>query len=82
VESAGAWLIVSTSWAVKGGWSPAARFSHATLPCHGRFAQLFAQMAKLTITAIARLLFQRFLARVEERLAPGSETGGGYPQFA
>src|SRR5512134_2177515 len=33
VEGAGAWLIVSTSWAVKGGWSPAVQSSHATTPC-------------------------------------------------
>src|SRR5919199_1145176 len=29
VEGEVAWLIVSTSWAVKGGWSPAVQSSHA-----------------------------------------------------
>jgi hypothetical protein len=48
---------------------------------HGRFAQLFAQAANLTVTAIERLFFQRFLASVEERLAPGGETGGRGPQL-
>ena len=31
-------------------------------------------------TAIERLFFQRGLACVEERLTPGGETGGRYPQ--
>jgi hypothetical protein len=51
------------------------------LHCHRRFAQLCAEAAAITITAIARLLLQRLLARSEERLAPRRETGGGDPQL-
>jgi hypothetical protein len=48
---------------------------------HGRFAQLLAQAAKLTGTAIERLFFQRFLASGEERLTPGRETGSRDPKL-
>jgi hypothetical protein len=51
------------------------------LPFHGRFAQLFAQAANLTVTAIERLFFQRFLASIEERRAPGRETGSREPEL-
>jgi hypothetical protein len=48
---------------------------------HSRFAQLFAQAAKFTVTAIARGFFHRLLAGVEERLTPGRKTGSGDPEF-
>jgi hypothetical protein len=48
---------------------------------HGRFAQLFVQAAKLTVMAIERCFFQRLLASVEERLAPGRNTGSGDPEL-
>jgi hypothetical protein len=51
------------------------------LHCHGRFAQLFVQAAQLTVMAIERWFFQRLLARVEERLAPGRNTGSGAPEL-
>jgi len=49
---------------------------------HGRFAQFLAQTGELAVTAIARLVFRRFLACVEKCLTPGGETGGKDPQLA
>ena len=51
------------------------------LNVHGRFTELFAQAADFSVTAIERWCFQRLLASVEERLAPGRETGGGDPEL-
>jgi hypothetical protein len=49
---------------------------------HGRFAQFLAYTGEFAIVAIKWWFFQRFLACVKERLTPGGETGGRYPQFA
>jgi hypothetical protein len=49
---------------------------------HRRFAQVLAYTGEFAVVASERWFFQGFLARVEERLTPSGETGGGYPQFA
>jgi hypothetical protein len=49
---------------------------------HGRFAQFLAYTGEFAIVAIKWWFLQRFLACVKERLTPGGETGGRYPQFA
>jgi hypothetical protein len=52
------------------------------LHVHGRFAQFLAETDEVLVAAIERLLLQRSLASGEERLTPGRDTGGGYPQCA
>jgi hypothetical protein len=49
---------------------------------HRRFAQFLAYPGKFAVVALQWGFFQCVLARGEQRLTPGGETGGGYAQFA